>query len=194
MSTHDGLDIWTDTATLPDDGPTNGRDAASVNTPLKTTLDRTKWLKNTNGLLYVYAVEDETAPITLESFTDHTGYTTATNAKVDVPNCKVGDLLVADATFIASFDGTLAAHYGKFRLKHTDNVSGTPANVSVTGALAWLDATTLNQAKSIHLAQVLTVGTAGTTRVSIQGTVTNAGLTLQIAVACVIRVHHVRVS
>jgi hypothetical protein len=194
MSTHDGLDIWTDTATLPDDGPTNGRDAASVNTPLKTNLDRTKWLKNTNGLFYVYAAEDETAPITLESFTDHTGYTAATNAKVDVPNCKVGDKLIVDATFIASFDGTLASHYGKFRLKHTDNASGSPAVVSVTGALAWLDATTLNQAKSITLAQVLTVGTAGTTRVGIQGTVTHAGLTLQIAVACVIRVHHMRLS
>lgn len=177
--------------TAPDDG--DDPDVASVMPMLGGVADDVSRLARGRTIaVYTYAVEDETAPIVLETFADHTGYTTATNAKVDVPNCLVGDTLLVDVAAVAKFDGTLANHYGKIRLKQTDDVSGTPAFTTVTGALVWFDSSLANSAEKFSLTHALTVVEAGTTRVGLQGIVTNSGDTLTLEVACVIRVQHMR--
>lgn len=179
--------------TEPQDG--DAPDVASVNVFLEGLADDVSRLANSRVIgVYTYAAEDESAPVVLETFTDHTGYTTATNAHVDVPNCLTNDTLIVDAYGIAKFNGGgSASHYGKIRLKQTNDYGGTPSNTSVTGALVWFDDSGgLLRADKFTIPATLTVMADGTTRVAIQGTVTHSGDTLEVMVACVIRVQHMR--
>lgn len=178
------------TAPRPDDG--SGVDAVDLNVVTETALDNDAYFA-TRGLIGAYAYTYDNASFILPEIFTTTSYVAATSVTIDVPNTKVGDILVIDLSGYVSFDA-LTGHTGDIRLKITEQHGGaSPAVVNPAGARILAQSftgavTTPNGSftcKSV-------VASAGTARVTIEGKVSNAGDNLYLVNVVTLRVLHMR--
>ncbi|AUX25166.1 uncharacterized protein SOCEGT47_057100 [Sorangium cellulosum] len=142
----------------------SGRDAAGVNVGLEALADRTLFLRNVGFRRVAFWSYDNQSSFRSWAFNSTTyspNVTFPNDWVVTVPNTRVGDIIMVDASAFLNADATFAF----WKIGATDNFTGggtevlTPGLVRLGGgAQMWATFTTLH-----------TVAVAGTTRLRLLG-------------------------
>ena len=176
--------------TMPDDGPSEGRDAASVRVPLEALADGIAYL-TTCGLIKVvdYRYQNENTAIG-STFTS-TSYVDSDAAIVDVEEVEVDDVLLVTAYFQARYVSGGTGVLGRVKLHVVDSFGVSNNEVGTTGSVADINPYSIGVEDKVTLSDWVTVGEAGTTRVTLAGLVDTDGQTA-LKSYCVLRVVHLR--
>ncbi len=179
------------TVTIPDDAA--GVDAGDVNVPVGALLDNDVYLASRGVVgVYAYTFDDPADFATPEQWTT-TSYVAAANVTVDVPNTKIGDLLIIDMSGYVDFNGT-TGHVGHIRLKITEQQGGaSPQVINPPGAR--ILGYTVSGAPALANGSMTckrVVASAGTARVTLEGKVGTNGETMYLINVCTLRVLHLR--
>jgi hypothetical protein len=158
-----GSSSYSNTASGPADGDT--RNAASVNTPLQTVLNNTKWLYDHGRLIYSGVVDTNSTgvPVDTTTWTD-SGYST-----LSIAGLEVGDIVIVQAFFdgFASSVGAVATE-GWFRAVVVDNA--VEYSSTRVAKIRYVTAgTARDDQMSVGVRRV--IGTAGTATVKLQSKV-----------------------
>jgi len=162
MAQYSGQELFPAAFETVNDG--SGRDAASVNVGLEALADRTLFLRNVGFRRVAFWSYDDQINFRAWSFNSTTyspNFTFPDDWVVTVPNTRVGDIIMVDASALFNADSEFAF----WKIGATDNVDGggteilTPGLVRLgAGVQTWATLTTLH-----------TVAVAGTTRFRLLG-------------------------
>lgn len=164
MAEYSGQDRFPASFETVNDG--SGRDAASVNVGLEALADRTLFLRNVGFRRVAFWSYDDQDSFRAWAFNSNSttyspNFTFPDDWVVTVPNTRVGDIIMIDASTLFNVDSEFAF----WKIGATDNVDGggteilTPGLVRLgAGAQTWATLTTLH-----------TVAVAGTTRFRLLG-------------------------
>jgi hypothetical protein len=139
-----GSSSYSNTATSPADGDT--RNAASVNTPLQTVLNNTKYLYDHGRVIADSVFSDAAANSATLTATSYTTFTSssATSEQVSIADVEVGDIIIARATCGALFENSGGAVnvQGYWRLIVTESATDYAGNeiigTGVTGGTNYI--------------------------------------------------------
>lgn len=154
-----GTDSYSNTATAPADGDT--RNAASVNTPLQTILNNTRYLYQHGRII---SVTSESGGL---SGTNSSSYTTADSWTIS--NCEVGDILIAVSAMTLSWfsDGAIDTD-AQVKISFTENA------VEYDGKIVDTASTATSASIECTLLGARTVATAGSVVVAVKSKVGTA--------------------
>lgn len=152
--------------------------AADVQAGLQATAD---WIAYLNARRPVVSFRANSSGVSTEHFSDHTGYTTSTVTYVDVAGALVGDIIAVDFCWVGRFEAAspYSGHYGYFKPVITEDYGGTNANLGTLGSIVKLGAVDPGYTYALYhpcsFTYSFAVTVAGTCRISLGGTVSNAG-------------------
>jgi len=154
-----GSDSYSNTATAPADGDL--RNASSVNTPMQTVLNNTRYLYKHGRIIAV------TTDSGLMSGTTSASYTTADSWSV--ASCEVGDVVIAITAMTLSWNSD-----GAVDTDAQAKISFTEDGVEYNGKIVDTASTSTSASTECTLLGARTVATAGTVTVAVKTKVGSA--------------------
>jgi len=170
-------------------------DGASVQQVAIAAANQDKFLYDEIANLidvFEYTFDDETPGIYIEFVGAAGSYADSSTAKVDIPSCAVGDILLIDASTTIIYAVGSPPQDAYLRMAVVEDVTGTPTTTPLDGAKAYLPAGG-SATYPVSFTASFVVANVGDARVVYQGKFTNLGDSIKLGYhAARVRVVRVR--